>query len=842
MAVFSRNVVDRNGVPVPGVAVTVRMASGINAGQLAELTDAGGLSLEQPLTTDALGVYTFDAADGLYDVEFRRGGVVVAVDYGLVIGNAAGGGGQPIDEATIIDALGYIPADVDALAAGLAVKANATTVAAKANIADIPGLVTAAGFLSRDTDAVIRAPGAQGTRGGRTIFGMGGTGAITGQVAGTWSWGAGTTDRLRAQVQRRDGSFATPLDIDPITNIAHLLVPPVVDGEALALAGLANVGRARAATISITGPQSATPGIPTFYQQADNGGVGLTHAARLWPFGQINAGVEPNIAGVVALDALYAGVGGNLHNTVVEGRFTLLHYNAASPSCVNANTVCDQTRMIASVDGRVADVNGSPNYMVLFGGSDFVALTPTGNNFSMCGRELVVGSYNRTATLHGRSAISLNVIGTPKAADGFDTFITCAAGPQAMSHQDVNTSGARSVILLTDAYSPAGYGAPLTPTGSILTAKAVNAPWGIKDGIDLSQIGLTGSLVKSDRVDLQRNVAVFSSVDHGLTLGGPTLNTPYMDFKSSGMTTQRDVRFVVTGGSATPDNGFLSINSATVVVKGVIHPAGDNTTALGRPENRFSTVYLGSAPIVSSDRRIKDEAPFDRTLWLRFLRALRPVAYRLKDYTRAAVTETRMIQREKMAPALDADGAPVMDTTYERRGDTLVPISVPRMEPVTERLAVLDADGAQRMTRGCVDTYERMERVEQQDADGNPVLDFDGKPVTVDQLVTRPVMGDVPEYQTVVVMEAVEETVETRPAVDATFARLHLGFIAQEVRDALATAGLDGDPDMTRSVWSLFAYDPDADLYLLRYEQFVVPLLAGWQDLDARLAVLEAAA
>lgn len=80
----------------------------------------------------------------------------------------------------------------------------------------------------------------------------------------------------------------------------------------------------------------------------------------------------------------------------------------------------------------------------------------------------------------------------------------------------------------------------------------------------------------------------------------------------------------------------LYLNGATVLAK-QLNPASDNLYALGSMTNRWSSIYAGSSTIVTSDAREKEHIR-DSDLGLNFVRALRPVSYKFKDFE-SAITE-----------------------------------------------------------------------------------------------------------------------------------------------------------------------------------------------------------
>jgi hypothetical protein len=92
------------------------------------------------------------------------------------------------------------------------------------------------------------------------------------------------------------------------------------------------------------------------------------------------------------------------------------------------------------------------------------------------------------------------------------------------------------------------------------------------------------------------------------------------------------------------------------------------------------------------------------------------------------------------------------------------------------------------------------------------------------EVVGREVLGDGSEAE-------VCRTVETPVAGE----RVHRGFGAQQVKEALDRFGLDGT---TFAGWCLAdPSDPDSQ-QALRYEQFIAPLVRAVQELEARVSAL----
>lgn len=256
-----------------------------------------------------------------------------------------------------------------------------------------------------------------------------------------------------------------------------------------------------------------------------------------------------------------------------------------------------------------------------------------------------------------------------------------------------------------------------------------------------------------------------------------------------------------TGRSVTGDTTaglavIASQTSSTLTVKwavgSALRPWANNTYDLGSSTYQVKNIYLVNAPIVSSDERHKTGvAPSD--LGLAFIAQLRPVKYRLVEGE----------QYEAPGPAeVETVEEPICrDETYEEV--VTDPAGWSRVEQRVRQVPVMDT-------------------VPAVDEQGQPLVDRfpDGteRPIVKLQPRTRSVTRPKPT----VVMR-------TRPG-----ARNHYGLIAQEVRAAMDSVGvtdfagwLQENPD-----------DPNSR-QMLRYEEFIAPLIAATQELAARVADLE---
>lgn len=283
------------------------------------------------------------------------------------------------------------------------------------------------------------------------------------------------------------------------------------------------------------------------------------------------------------------------------------------------------------------------------------------------------------------------------------------------------------------------------------------------------------------------------------------------------------------------NNGVQTAGQASLLafcsefVTSRVRPITDNYYDLGGAGYRFATAYVATGAINTSDERQKEALqPIAGDAATALVMALKPTSWVWKDVDAPAKTETRTVSRQKTQAveveehvASEADGQPVLvqrKTTVDA--------------PVTQQIPVVDEAGQPVMQH---------RKVRVTDENGVGQTDASGKPITTWE--TIPLTHAVP------VMEDVQETVELEPAQQLTFRRRHLGFTAQDVRQALTDTGWETDPDPTKSNHALFVYNADTDLYGLRPDQLIAVLTAMLQSehtarlaLETRVSALEAKA
>jgi hypothetical protein len=354
---------------------------------------------------------------------------------------------------------------------------------------------------------------------------------------------------------------------------------------------------------------------------------------------------------------------------------------------------------------------------------------------------------------------------------------------------------------------------PLRSDGTIL--KTVGSST-IATGIDLSSYTVTDSVVKSSKASLQDGFLVLTATNSSIEMGNPREpNAPYLDFHSSGQPVDYDVRIQATGGARAPGSGTLNLVAASVQTRR-LQPAADNHFTLGSASMRWSEIFAANGTINTSDARKKENfRSIDAAQAERFLAALKPVRYRFKDYTVPDVVETETVDMPVMRDEEYFEDRVEYGESGEPR---VVRKKLVRQVVVTKAIPVVDEDG-----QPVMEDYIRYAV----DGSGNLIQGSDGKPIAIG-------LGRRPATKEVTVTERKPVARCVREEVVKTHRRTHWGLLAQDVERALAACGLSSRD------FGGFVYDPEADLYGLRYDQFIAPLIAAVNGLAERVRRLEA--
>ena len=240
-------------------------------------------------------------------------------------------------------------------------------------------------------------------------------------------------------------------------------------------------------------------------------------------------------------------------------------------------------------------------------------------------------------------------------------------------------------------------------------------------------------------------------------------------------------------------NVGVGLNNPTMrlTVAGVVGPAADNLYSVGQSGARWSSIWAVNGAIQTSDARTKKDV-IDSPLGLEFIQSLRPVSYRFISGGK--------VERE------EDDGF-----------DTVTVQATESVEVSTEIKTVVDVGGVKTLKTTREITYE-----------DKPIFDLlddlhdENGSLLAPTKVPRMVTVQIPRKKTVY---------DDRPGH-----RIHYGLIAQEVKSAADSAGIDFGGYI----------EGDDGLLGLRYDQFIAPMIRAIQDqtliierLESRIRTLE---
>lgn len=215
---------------------------------------------------------------------------------------------------------------------------------------------------------------------------------------------------------------------------------------------------------------------------------------------------------------------------------------------------------------------------------------------------------------------------------------------------------------------------------------------------------------------------------------------------------------------------------------GYVLPGIDGSQNLGSSAFRWNTIYATNQMIQTSDERKKDQVK-EIPLGLEFVKQLKPIAYKWKDYSVPEVKKSA----SQTVPKMQKVNKPI-----ETREVVLV--NGRYVEKKTAKLVAVDEP-----------VFEQV-----------PLFDEKGKLIgkhSIPVMETRPV-----------------ETVEQQ-AKEYRFTKTHYGLSAQQVQAALSKFGTDFDG---------VVYEPETDSYGLRMGEFVPILIKAVQELSAEVSTLRA--
>lgn len=209
-------------------------------------------------------------------------------------------------------------------------------------------------------------------------------------------------------------------------------------------------------------------------------------------------------------------------------------------------------------------------------------------------------------------------------------------------------------------------------------------------------------------------------------------------------------------------------------------PLVDNSYSVGSTFTRYNTIHLSSNPIVTSDIRKKTDIA--ASLGVDFINGLNPVSYRITD-AKAEITKVEDGFDEIQQQVFEEIEESVREIQIKDGKPVQVSVPVIRKVPVFDDVPVTDESG-------------------------HPVMQEDGSPLT----------HPVPRMETVRVKKYKEE-VTYKEGV-----RRHQGFIADEVLELMESLGIS-----TKDFAGMIV-DEETGLKGLRYEQFIAPLVAAFQE------------
>lgn len=127
------------------------------------------------------------------------------------------------------------------------------------------------------------------------------------------------------------------------------------------------------------------------------------------------------------------------------------------------------------------------------------------------------------------------------------------------------------------------------------------------------------------------------------------------------------------------------------------YPTATNTTSLGKTGQRWTTVYLQSSPVVTSDFRTKEDIKPLKEGCLNLVKNLKPVAYKIKErnddtthfgFIAQEVEETMRDHRQPKNGLIITDHDGLKSMAYEE----LVPILTKALQQLTKRHELLQEE------------------------------------------------------------------------------------------------------------------------------------------------------
>lgn len=246
-----------------------------------------------------------------------------------------------------------------------------------------------------------------------------------------------------------------------------------------------------------------------------------------------------------------------------------------------------------------------------------------------------------------------------------------------------------------------------------------------------------------------------------------------------------------------PEGGGLSVGTKAakpsgvdLALAGVFGPQTDNTHTLGTAGNRFSTIYAATGIINTSDGRDKADVR-ESDLGLNFVLAVEPKAFRF----RSGGLDLREVEEEYEFDEPLFEDAEIEETQIDIVDGRAVARRVMKtvQSPIYDVFPLFD---------------ER----------GNHMRDVSGRPVYHQVQRTRKA-------------KAIRKVVVEQ---DRAGLRTHYGFVAQQVKQALDSLGVEDFAG-----WTLADAGDAESRQGLRLDQFIAPLYTAVRQLSEQLSALE---
>ncbi|WP_288659545.1 MULTISPECIES: tail fiber domain-containing protein [Pseudomonas] len=333
--------------------------------------------------------------------------------------------------------------------------------------------------------------------------------------------------------------------------------------------------------------------------------------------------------------------------------------------------------------------------------------------------------------------------------------------------------------------------------------------------IDVRNVNFATSLISAQGVDIARTGMALTGPAATVILGDQATNsTISIQGRSGGQGAAYDSRILFLGGGTANLQGVVQVEGAQLVSP-TVRPASDNVHSLGNASFRYSQLFASTGTINTSDEREKENIQ-DLPYGLDFIEALKAVSFTWKQ---GAAEVKRVITgyEEKEVPVTEEYEEEYADV--EIRDGVAVQVIKTRTATrnVIDTLSVVDESG-----NPVMETKKEVYLEEVTDADGN----------TSSVPATREV--EVQKTITVPRMQKIQEPVYGDETTFDSGKRTHFGMIAQQVKEAMATVGIDDFAG-----WTLADADNPDSRQGLRYEQFIPVLINAVKELSAQVKELQ---